>query len=99
MPKEKSPRTKALVMYALGRTPFEVATELDMSTQEAERCHLDYWTLNGMKELAEVYTDNRGSIMSLVYLHYEIDARGTNVREVFEALKKVKSNGNLKAEE
>lgn len=44
----------------------------------------------GMKELAEVYTENRGSIMSLVDLHYEIDARGMDVGQVFEALKKVK---------
>jgi hypothetical protein len=97
--KEKSSRTKALLMYNLGRTPFEVATELDISTREAEISQLEYWKLKGMKELQEVYQENGGSIKSVVSLYYELDARGMNVRQVFEALKKIKSVGDLKAVE
>ncbi len=96
-PKEKSNRTKALEMYHQGYNTYQVATELDIPAEEAERYQLEYWKLIGMNELAELYGDNRDSIKSVINLHYELDARGTTVKQVFEYSKKLDSVRNLDA--
>jgi hypothetical protein len=90
-PKEKSNRTKAFEMYHQGYTTYQVATELDIPSEEAEKYQLEYWKLIGMNELAELYRDNRDSVKSVINLHYELDARGTSVAKVYEQLKRLDS--------
>jgi hypothetical protein len=95
-PKVKSDRTKALEMYNQKRTPFEVATELDIPPEDARRYKREYWKLKGIADLEEVYQDTNGSIGPLINLHYELNARGTTVNQVFVELKKLDSVLQLK---
>jgi hypothetical protein len=90
-PKVKSVRTRALEMYHKHRIQLKVATELDISPQDAETYQQEYWMLMGMADLAQVYRDNKSSIGPLINLHYELDARGLTVGQVFENLKKLNS--------
>jgi hypothetical protein len=99
LPKEKSDRSKALEMYNQSRTPFQVATELDISPTDAEKYQLEYWGLMGMNEFAEAYKDNKDSIKSVINLKYELDAKGTTVGKVFEDLKKLDSLAYLEGRE
>lgn len=96
-PKIKSDRTKALEMYKKNRTPLEVATELDMSPQDAIKNKLEYWKLTGMAALEEIYIHNARSIQSLINLHNTLLVRGLTVSKLLEDLKMLKSTSDLQS--
>jgi hypothetical protein len=98
-PKEKSDRASALEMFDQAQSPFQVATALDIPTEDVERYQLEYWKLKGMNEIEEVYKENPGSVSPLINLHYELNSRGITVTQVFQALRKLKSVSDLKAKE
>jgi hypothetical protein len=55
--KNKSKDTQALYLFSIGKTPLEVAIELDFSTYEIHNLQEEFWALNQLHDLAFVYSE------------------------------------------
>jgi hypothetical protein len=55
--KNKSPETKALYLFSIGKTPLEVTIELDLTTNVVHDIQEVFWALNDLHELAFVYNE------------------------------------------
>jgi hypothetical protein len=55
--KGKSKDTQALYLFSIGKTPLEVAIELDLSTILVHEIQEGFWALNQLHELAYVYSE------------------------------------------
>jgi DNA-binding CsgD family transcriptional regulator len=49
--------TQARKLFSQGKTPLEVANELDLSVEETERIYRDFWKLKGLYDLYTAYED------------------------------------------
>ena len=50
-----SKASQALQLFEQAKTPVQVAIKLDIETQEVERLYKEYWKLNGLLQLNEIY--------------------------------------------
>jgi DNA-binding CsgD family transcriptional regulator len=53
--KPVSKDTQARKLFSQGKTPLEVANELDLGVEEIERIYGDFWKLNGLYDLYNAY--------------------------------------------
>jgi hypothetical protein len=55
--KSKSKDTKALYLFPIGKTPLDVAMELDMPASQVHEIQLEFWSLKKLHELVFVYNE------------------------------------------
>ena len=67
--KNKSKNTQALYLFSIGKTPLEIAIELDISTNEVHEIQEEYWALNQLHELAFVYGEIKNTLPSFMKLY------------------------------
>ena len=67
--KSKSKITQAIKMFLEGKTPVEVAIALDIPADQVQAIYREFWELNNMHELAEVYEEIRPYLSSVLRLH------------------------------
>lgn len=53
---DKSIETQAIYLFSIGKTPLEVAIELNMPATEVHDMQEEFWALNQLHELAFVYS-------------------------------------------
>jgi hypothetical protein len=68
--KNKTRETKALFLFSIGKTPLEVAIELDLSASEVHDILEEYWALNELHELAFVYNEIKTYLSSFLKLFH-----------------------------
>ena len=68
--KNKTRETKALFLFSIGKTPLEVAIELDLSASEVHDMLEEYWALNELHELAFVYNEIKAYLPSFLKLFH-----------------------------
>ena len=53
--KDKSVATRAIYLFSIGKTPLEVAIELNLPASEVHDLQEEFWALDQLNELAFVY--------------------------------------------
>jgi hypothetical protein len=82
---KKSPNEKATNAYKLfdeGKKPVDVAVKLSLSEKEATKYYKEYWRLNGLYRLYQLYIEIADSLPSFLKLHKALKKRGLNLNNV-----------------
>jgi hypothetical protein len=66
---EKSKDSRAFELFLQGKQSVEVAIELDMSADEVEELHVQYWRLSKLDDLEILYHEAEYSLSLLLQLH------------------------------
>jgi hypothetical protein len=74
--KDKSIETRAIYLFSIGKTPLEVAIELNMSTIEVHNMQEEFWALNQLHDLAFVYGEIKNSLPSFLKLFHSLKELG-----------------------
>jgi hypothetical protein len=85
-------------MYNGGHTTYEVATELDITPDKAEKYRFDYGRLHDTDEFELFYKEVKGRVGPIISLHNELMAKNLNVGNVMERAKKIDLRENLDEE-
>ena len=65
---EKSKTARAFELFLKGKQSVEVAIELDMSADEVEELHVQYWRLSKLDDLEDLYHEAKYSLPLLLQL-------------------------------
>ena len=65
---EKSKAARAFGLFLQGKQSVEVAIELDMSADEVEELHVQYWRLSKLDDLENLYHEAKYSLSLLLRL-------------------------------
>jgi hypothetical protein len=65
---EKSKAARAYELFLQGKQSVEVAIELDMSADEVEELHVQYWRLSKLDDLETLYHEAKFSLSLLLLL-------------------------------
>ena len=90
--KSKSKITQAIKMFSEGKTPVEVAIALDLPADQVQAIYREFWELNNMHELAEVYEEIRPYLLSFLKLHKILNDLGMGEQEIINVLKLANSH-------
>ena len=97
--KSKSKDARAFELFLKGKQSVEVAIELDMSADEVEELHVQYWRLSKLDYLEELYYEAGYSLPLLLQLHNILkDKRITKDKDISDLIE-LANDGlpNLKA--
>jgi hypothetical protein len=67
--KNKSIETRAIYLFSIGKSPLEVAIELNMPSIEVHNMQEEFWALNQLHELAFVYSEIKNFLPSFMKLY------------------------------
>jgi hypothetical protein len=71
----KSKSTRALFLFLNGKTPIDVAIELDLSATEVYDLQQEFWALNQLYELTFVYDEIKNYLPSFLKLYHHLKDR------------------------
>ena len=83
----KSKESQAFKLFSEGKTPVDVVIALDIPADEVRAIYLDYWGLNDMHKLVEVYEEIRPYLSSVLRLHKILNDLGMEEHEIINMLK------------
>ena len=87
--------TQAYKLFSEGKTPLEVAIELNLRESEATKFYREYWRLKQLHNLNMVYEEIKEHIRYFVKLYKLGKAKGMGVQQVVDALEI--ANNDLRA--
>ena len=67
--KSKSKTTQAIKLFSELKTPVEVAIALDLSADQVQAVYQEYWELEGMYGLTQIYEEAKHDLHDLLRLH------------------------------
>jgi hypothetical protein len=67
--KSKSKTTQALKLFSELKSPIEVAIALDLPVDQVRIIYREYWELDGMHRLAQIYEEAKYDVHDLLRLH------------------------------
>ena len=86
--KDKSIETRAIYLFSIGKTPLEIAIELNMPATEVHDMQEEFWALNQLHELAFAYSEIKNFLPSFLKLfHLLKDCKILNEKYLLEFLK------------
>ena len=74
-------------MFSEGKTPLEVAIELNLKEREATRYYREYWKLSQMHSLHTVYEEIGDDIIHLLKVYRKIREAGMRVDQAINLIK------------
>jgi hypothetical protein len=74
--KDKSIETRAIYLFSIGKSPLEVAIELNMPSIEVHNMQEEFWALNQLHELAFVYSEIKNFLPSFMKLYRSLKECG-----------------------
>ena len=77
-----SSSTQAYKLFSQGRTPVEVAIELDLKEKQVTKHYMEYWKLKGLHKLTIVYEEIRDDIPYFLKLYGLSKAAGMTTEHV-----------------
>jgi hypothetical protein len=84
---QKSKSARAFELFLQGKQSVEVAIELDISADEVETLHVQYWRLSKLDDLEELYHEAKYSLSLLLQLFKILkDQRITKDREIYDLI-------------
>jgi hypothetical protein len=82
-----SPFTKAYKLYSKGKSPVQVAIDLNIQESQATQFYKEYWRLRGFHELNSIYEKTNGKIWIIVELYKNlIENRGMSIDQIVNAV-------------
>jgi hypothetical protein len=93
--KKISTSTQAYRLFSEGKTPLEVAIELNIKQPEATRYCREYWKLSQMHTINRVYEEIGDDIIHLPEIHRKIREAGMGVDQAINLIKN--ANNDLSA--
>ena len=90
--KTKSKTTQAFKLFSEFKRPVEVAIELDLPTDHVQAFFREYWELEGMYGLAQIYEEAKYDLHDLLRLHRIIKGLGTEKQDIINVFDFVKHN-------
>jgi hypothetical protein len=78
--------TQAYKLFCEGKTPLEVAIELNLEESEATRFYKEYWNLKQLNDLNTVYEEIKDDIGYFVKLYKLAKAKRMGVQQVVDVL-------------
>ena len=78
--------TQAYKLFSEGKTPLEVAIELNLRESEATKFCREYWKLKQLHNLNMVYEETKGDIDPFLMLYKLAKRKGIGVRHVVDIL-------------
>jgi hypothetical protein len=74
--KTKSKDTQALYLFSIGKTPLDVAIELNLPASEVHNMQEEFWALNQNYDLALVYGEIKNFLPSFLKLFHSLKELG-----------------------
>ena len=79
-------------MFSELKTPLEVAIALDLAAHEVRAIYREYWELDGMHKLAQIYDEAKYDLHDLLRLYRIAKGLGMNEHDIRNILDLVKNN-------
>jgi transposase len=89
--KSKSKTTQALKLFSELESPVEVAIALDLPVDQVRTIYREYWELEGMHRLTQIY-EAKYDVSDLLRLHKMVKDLGMEKRDIINVLDIVKNN-------
>jgi len=90
--KSKSKTTQAIKLFSELNSPVEVVTALDLPADQVRSIYQDYWELQGMYRLAQIYDEARYDLHDLLALHRIVKVLGMEKHDIKKVLEIAKYN-------
>ena len=90
--KSKSKTTQALKLFSELKTPVEVAIALDLPVDQVRTIYREYWELDGMFKLAQIYDEAKYDVHDLLELYRMVKGLGMEKQDIINVLDYVKYN-------
>src|SRR5215831_18149284 len=90
--KSKSKSTQAIKLFSEGNSPVDVAIALDLQTDQVLAIYREFWELEGMYGLAQIYEEAKYDLHDLLRLHRIVKVRGMEKQDITNVLDLVKNN-------
>ena len=86
----KSPESQAFKLFSEGKSPLEVAIQLDLAADRVRAIYREYWELTGRYRLAQIYDEARYDLRGLLRLHKILKDLGLGEKEIIKVLELAK---------
>ena len=90
--KSKSKTTQALKLFSDLESPVVVAIALDLPVNQVRTIYREYWELEGMYRLAQIYDEAKYDVHDLLRLHKIVKNLGIQKQDIINVLELVKNN-------
>ena len=90
--------TQALKLFTEKRTPTQVAIELGSSTDETEKFYTNFWRLEGLYELYNIYIDYTRNLKEFLHFLNQLRERKITTRRGFNKVLKIIDNNKTMKE-
>jgi hypothetical protein len=88
--KSKSKTTQAIKLFSELKSPVEVAIALDLPVDQVQAIYQEYWKLEGMYGLAQIYEEAKHDVHDLLRLHRIVKDLGMERQDIINVLEFVK---------
>src|SRR5215831_12758750 len=90
--RSKSKTTQAIKLFSEGNSPVGVAIALDLLANQVQAIYREYWELEGMYGLAQIYEEAKYDVHDLLRLHRIAKVRGMEKDDIISAFDLIKHN-------
>ena len=90
--KTKSKTTQAIKLFSELKTPVEVVIALDLPSAQVQAIYQEYWELDGMGRLAQIYDEAKYDLHDLLRLHRIVKVRGLEKHDIISVFDLIKHN-------
>ena len=90
--KSKSKATQAIKLFSELKSPVEVAIELDLPADQVRARYREYWELEGMYGLSQIYDEAKYDLHDLLRLHRIVKVLGLEKHDIISAFELIKHN-------
>jgi hypothetical protein len=84
--------SQAYRLFSEGKTPIEVAVELNIEEKEVTKYYREHWKLKGLYRLNQIYEDNKEDIAYIIRLRRKMKAAGIGTEQAVNLIK-IANNG------
>ena len=88
----KMKTTQAIKLFSELKSPVEVAIALDLPANQVRAIYREFWELEGMHGLAQIYEEAKYDFHDLLRLHRIVQALGMEKHDIISALELIKHN-------
>jgi len=88
----KSKTTQAIKLFSELKSPIEVAIALDLPADQVRARYREYWELEGMYGLSQIYEEAKYDLYDLLRLHRIVKALGMEKHDIISAFELIKHN-------
>ena len=88
----KSKTTQAIKLFSELKSPVEVAIALDLPADQVRARYREYWELEGMYGLSQIYDEAKYDLHDLLRLHRIVKVLGLEKHDIISAFELIKHN-------